>query len=117
MRQYRITNRLTKEVQLIVALSAQEACAQLGWMIGNCWVGVTTTELSSVQVTVDRASLAIATLPVEQWPGWVTYLLEALESEMEKQDWRAAEYGRDAQWRLLEAVKASLETRLDAGRW
>jgi len=36
--EYRITNRITKEIQNIRALSAQEACEALGWLIGNCYV-------------------------------------------------------------------------------
>lgn len=76
-----------------------------------------TAPLSVVQETVERAAQAVSTLPPEQWPGWVTYLLEALDSEMTKRPWRAAEYGRDAQHRLLSDVKTSIETRLDAGRW
>lgn len=78
---------------------------------------MTIKQLSDVKEKVEQAAHAIATLPPTQWPGWVTYLLEALDDELSKADWRAAEYSRDASWRLLDAVKASIEIRLDAGRW
>ena len=38
MKTYRITNRITKEIVMVVANSAQEACQQLGWLIGDCYV-------------------------------------------------------------------------------
>lgn len=35
---YRITNRITGECHTIDAPYAQDACAALGWLIGNCHV-------------------------------------------------------------------------------
>ena len=35
---YRIQNRITQEWFDTEAESAQEACAQAGWLIGDCWV-------------------------------------------------------------------------------
>ncbi len=37
-KEYCVRNRHTKEMQYVVALSAQEACEKLGWMIGDCQV-------------------------------------------------------------------------------
>lgn len=72
---------------------------------------------TDVQETVERAAQAVATLSPEQWPGWVIYFLEVLDATLNVADWRAAEYCHDAQRRLLSAVKDSIETRLDVGRW
>jgi DNA-directed RNA polymerase subunit RPC12/RpoP len=36
---YEVTNRITRERQVVGAHSAQEACKKVGWMIGNCFVG------------------------------------------------------------------------------
>lgn len=38
MKQYRIMNRISKEWYECGAESAQEACKQAGWLIGDCWV-------------------------------------------------------------------------------
>jgi len=35
---YRVTNRITKQTYQASALSADEACKKLGWLIGNCFV-------------------------------------------------------------------------------
>ena len=35
---YRITNRITKQTYEASALSADEACRKLGWLIGDCFV-------------------------------------------------------------------------------
>lgn len=35
---YRIMNRVTREWWEGSAASAQEACKEAGWMIGDCWV-------------------------------------------------------------------------------
>jgi len=37
-KEYCIWNRITKELQYVMALSAQEACEKVGWMIGDCQV-------------------------------------------------------------------------------
>ena len=38
MASYKVQNRITGETIAVEAESAQEACEQLGWMIGNCYV-------------------------------------------------------------------------------
>lgn len=38
MPDYVVENRVTKQKALVAAASAQEACAALGYMIGDCWV-------------------------------------------------------------------------------
>lgn len=38
MKPYRIMNRISKEWWEGEAESAQEACDQAGWFIGDCWV-------------------------------------------------------------------------------
>jgi len=35
---YRITNRVTKQTYEASALSANDACRKLGWLIGDCFV-------------------------------------------------------------------------------
>jgi hypothetical protein len=35
---YRVQNRVTKEWAEVEADSAQEACAKVGWLIGQCYV-------------------------------------------------------------------------------
>ena len=35
---YRIQNRITKEWRQVEHYTAAEACASLGWMIGDCYV-------------------------------------------------------------------------------
>jgi len=37
-KEYGVWNRITKELQWVIASSAQEACEKLGWMIGDCQV-------------------------------------------------------------------------------
>ena len=44
MKTYRITNRVTQESVVVRAASAQEACASLGWWIGDCHVKSVETE-------------------------------------------------------------------------
>ncbi len=38
MKTYRIQNRITQQWWEGQAASAQEACDQAGWQIGDCWV-------------------------------------------------------------------------------
>ena len=37
-KEYCVWNRYLKELQWVIAPSAQEACEKLGWMIGECQV-------------------------------------------------------------------------------
>ena len=38
MKTYYVENLITKQYAIIEAVSAQEACQKVGWMIGDCWV-------------------------------------------------------------------------------
>jgi len=38
MKRYRLFHRVLKEFRDIEAESAQEACQQVGWLIGDVWV-------------------------------------------------------------------------------
>lgn len=38
MKDYRLYHRILKEFRNIEAESAQEACEQVGWVIGDVWV-------------------------------------------------------------------------------
>ncbi len=38
MKRYRLFHRVQKTFQDIQAASAQEACQQIGWLIGDTWV-------------------------------------------------------------------------------
>lgn len=42
MKQYRLFHRVKKEFRDVEAESAQEACEQVGWLIGDVWVRVKT---------------------------------------------------------------------------
>jgi len=39
-KRYRVTNRITHQTYEASALSADEACKKLGWLIGNCYIKV-----------------------------------------------------------------------------
>ncbi len=73
--------------------------------------------LSEVRVTLDAAAQAIAMQPTGSWPGWVTYLLKALEEQIAMQDQQKILDHRYAQRWVLNDIKQNIETRLDAGRW
>lgn len=38
MKTYRIYHRALKQFRQVTAASAQNACRQAGWLIGDCWV-------------------------------------------------------------------------------
>lgn len=38
MKEYRLFHRVLKEFRNVKAHSAQEACEQVGWLIGDTWV-------------------------------------------------------------------------------
>lgn len=52
---------------------------------------------------------ALATRPVKQWGGWVTYLLERLEADgvAEEEEFR----------QVLERVREGITARLEGGLW
>jgi hypothetical protein len=55
----------------------------------------------------EQTAAAIARLPVEQWPGWVTYILEVLDgkTDLELYEW------------FLEQLCKDIAARLKIGRW
>lgn len=38
MKRYRVIDRYSGQCETVTANSAQEACGQMGWMIGDCYV-------------------------------------------------------------------------------
>ena len=66
---------------------------------------------SEVQAKCDAAAEAIATAPIEQWPGWALYLLERLDDVLRE---RSMDHERD---RMLEQVECILQARVQQGRW
>jgi len=63
--------------------------------------------LGNVTIAMDRAASAIATLPPDQWAGWVIYLLETLDDRAGEDEFRA----------VLEGLRGDITTRLEEGRW
>jgi len=65
--------------------------------------------LSVLQAAMEMVMRALAAFPVEQWGGWVTYLLEALEADggASEEEFR----------QVLEGVREGITTRLDQGLW
>jgi hypothetical protein len=64
---------------------------------------------SVVQSAIHTAAVALAHLPEEEWPGWIAYLLQALE-----------EVGGDEVDDLdsvLEETLALLQARKEQGGW
>jgi len=69
-----------------------------------------------IMAKCDAAAEAIATLPVEQWPGWAVYLLEALDTKARDQGHRAdVLFG--ASTYILGQVGEALKTRQKTGLW
>jgi hypothetical protein len=64
--------------------------------------------LTDVEETIEQAAEAVAALPFQEWPGWVIYLMIALE---EKHPPEAVTQEN------LEAVQAAIEDRLREGHW
>ena len=63
--------------------------------------------MSEIQEVLDKAAARFAELPVEEWAGWVVYLLEALDAQ------RRTKPVRD--W--LAPVRDAALTRLSGSRW
>ena len=64
------------------------------------------SDLNAVLEAMETAAQAVRTLPPEQWAGWVTWLLEALDDE-----------GDPAFRACLESVRDAITTRLERGGW
>ena len=62
---------------------------------------------SEIQAQLEQIANSIITLPPAQWPGWIVYLLEALDGKASNAEYRAA----------LEAIRSDITTRLNTGRW
>jgi hypothetical protein len=62
---------------------------------------------SKVLDQTEQTAVAIARLPVEQWPDWVTYILEVLDgkTDLELYEW------------FLERLCKDITARLNMGRW
>lgn len=61
---------------------------------------------------------ALFALPFDQWPGWITYLLEILEVALESgQVPHNCANSEIARRRFLQNVVADIETRLEEGEW
>ncbi len=72
--------------------------------------------LQVLRGSLDDAARRIRALPVEQRPGWVVYLMEALESDATRitDPYLPAKLGLD--W-VLQAVARAIGDRLAAGIW
>jgi hypothetical protein len=55
----------------------------------------------------ERMAVTIAVLPVQQWPGWIKYILELLDGQTDP-----GFYG----W-FLERLDKEIAARLKEGRW
>jgi len=55
----------------------------------------------------EQTAAAIADLPIEQWPGWVTYILEVLDGKADPELY---------EW-FLEQLCKHITARLNKGRW
>jgi hypothetical protein len=66
---------------------------------------------SELRAKCDQAAEAIATAPIEQWPGWALYLLERLD------DILCGRYMDRERDRMLEQVECILQARVQQGRW
>ena len=62
---------------------------------------------SEIQTQLEQVADLIATLPPAQWPGWIVYLLEALDGKASSAEYQAT----------LEAIRSDITTRLNEGRW
>jgi hypothetical protein len=72
--------------------------------------GVAMTKLTDVQATCETAADAIATLEMSQWPGWIGYILEALDDVKTERLEGEFEYH-------LAKMRDMLNTRILEGRW
>jgi len=68
-------------------------------------------QLLGTKAICDQAADAIEALPVDQWPGWIAYILEDLDARL---------YGKHLdteRGKTLERVANALHMRLSLGRW
>jgi len=64
--------------------------------------------MTQFMALLENAATSICDLPVDRWAGWVTYLLEAIESRSD--DPVIAEH-------VLREVREAIVVRLAEGRW
>jgi hypothetical protein len=74
-------------------------------------IGEELNKAPDLVAALDRAADLVATLPMFQWGGWVTYLCEALDNYAHERD------QSDACESVLKAVRRDIDTRLDTGEW
>jgi len=63
------------------------------------------SDLRTVQATLTTAAAAIARLPRDQWPGWIVFLMELLDTS-------DSEYEE-----VLTHVMKNIQTRIEKGIW
>jgi hypothetical protein len=63
--------------------------------------------LTAIRATMEAAAQTVATLSPDLWPGWVVYLLEALQERTTADRYRA----------MLRDVAGDIVGYLEAGRW
>jgi hypothetical protein len=66
---------------------------------------------------LDKAADGIAQRDTEEWAGWITYLLEALDSGLDGAPVSFVKQHKADVARTLERVRADITTRLESGRW
>mgnify|MGYP000883629492 CR=1 FL=1 len=66
---------------------------------------------SDIMAALDAAAAEVVMAPLSAWPGWIVYLLEALEAL----DADAVATGDDDE--TLESVRGAIAGRLARGRW
>ena len=65
----------------------------------------------AIREEMERVGELLAELPVNQWPGWVLYLLEVLDGQ-------ANESGEQYDYlETLIRISGDIATRLELGRW
>lgn len=64
-------------------------------------------KLTEIQGHVEQAATAIATLPPEEWPQWVVYLLETLQEKTTSGSF----------YSVLLDVEDAVSERIKAGQW
>lgn len=62
---YQVTNKLTGEKSYRAAKTAEDACKQVGWIIGDCYV---TTQKPRYKSVPDHETVVLVKLPCEVCP-------------------------------------------------
>ncbi len=65
--------------------------------------------LTEIQTKCAMVVGAISMLPIDQWAGWVTYILEALEDKAGNRD--------SFQYEALEEIANTIDDRCTGGQW